>query len=41
MPPARLPLLALLCLLCFNAQADTPLFSAEGYRISLYRSPTP
>jgi len=23
------------------AQADTPLFSAEGYRIELYRSPTP
>ena len=41
MLPARLPLLALLCLLCLNAQADTPLFSADGYRISLYRSPTP
>ncbi|MEX5695048.1 PQQ-dependent catabolism-associated CXXCW motif protein, partial [Pseudomonas syringae] len=23
------------------AQADTPLFSADGYRIGLYRSPTP
>ena len=41
MLPARLPLLALLCLLCVNAQADSPLFSADGYRISLYRSPTP
>ena len=38
---ARLPLLALLCLFAFNTQADTPLFSADGYRISLYRSPTP
>jgi len=38
---ARLPLLALLCLFFANVQADTPLFSADGYRISLYRSPTP
>ncbi|TWC70653.1 PQQ-dependent catabolism-associated CXXCW motif protein [Pseudomonas sp. SJZ103] len=38
---ARLPLLALLCLFVANVQADTPLFSADGYRISLYRSPTP
>lgn len=41
MLPARLPLLALLCLFAANVQADTPLFSADGYRISLYRSPTP
>ncbi len=41
MLPARLPLLALLCLLCANAQAEAPLFSTDGYRISLYRSPTP
>jgi PQQ-dependent catabolism-associated CXXCW motif protein len=41
MLPARLPLAALLCLLITHVQADTPLFSAEGYRISLYRSPTP
>ena len=30
-----------LSLLLGAAQAETPLFSAEGYRISLYRSPTP
>ncbi len=24
-----------------SVQADTPLFSADGYRMSLYRSPTP
>ncbi|MBM9484973.1 PQQ-dependent catabolism-associated CXXCW motif protein [Pseudomonas sp. ICBG1301] len=41
MLPARLPLLALLCLFVAHAQADTPLFSADGMRISLYRSPTP
>ena len=41
MLPARLPLLALLCLFAANVQADTALFSADGYRISLYRSPTP
>jgi PQQ-dependent catabolism-associated CXXCW motif protein len=28
-------------LLASVALADTPLFSADGYRISLYRSPTP
>ncbi len=33
--------LALLCLFVAHVQADTPLFSADGYRISLYRSPTP
>ncbi|WP_339544271.1 PQQ-dependent catabolism-associated CXXCW motif protein [Pseudomonas sp. RA_35y_Pfl2_P32] len=38
----RPPLTALsLCLLLSVAHADSPLFSAEGYRISLYRSPTP
>ncbi|WP_248731852.1 PQQ-dependent catabolism-associated CXXCW motif protein [Pseudomonas sp. MWU13-2517] len=41
MLPARLPLLALLCLFVAHAQGDTPLFSAEGMRIGLYRSPTP
>lgn len=30
-----------LCLLLGVAHAEGPLFSAEGYRISLYRSPTP
>ncbi|MCS3838524.1 PQQ-dependent catabolism-associated CXXCW motif protein [Pseudomonas sp. JAI111] len=30
-----------LSLLLGVAQAETPLFSAEGYRIGLYRSPTP
>ncbi|SEE55834.1 MULTISPECIES: PQQ-dependent catabolism-associated CXXCW motif protein [Pseudomonas] len=30
-----------LSLLLGVAHADTPLFSAEGYRIGLYRSPTP
>ncbi|MGL6242675.1 PQQ-dependent catabolism-associated CXXCW motif protein [Pseudomonas sp.] len=30
-----------LSLLLSAAHADTPLFSADGYRISLYRSPTP
>ena len=30
-----------LSLLLGAAHADTPLFSADGYRISLYRSPTP
>ncbi|NER58847.1 PQQ-dependent catabolism-associated CXXCW motif protein [Pseudomonas sp. MAFF212428] len=35
-------LLALACLLLANtASADTPLFGADGYRIALYRSPTP
>lgn len=41
MLPVRLPLAALLCLFISHVQADTPLFSAEGYRTSLYRSPTP
>lgn len=41
MLPARLPLVALLCLFVGYTCADTPLFSAEGYRLSLYRSPTP
>ena len=30
-----------LSLLLGAAQAETPLFSADGYRIGLYRSPTP
>ncbi|AHZ73181.1 hypothetical protein OU5_6102 [Pseudomonas mandelii JR-1] len=30
-----------LSLLLGAAHADTPLFSADGYRINLYRSPTP
>ena len=30
-----------LCLLLNAAHAESPLFSAEGYRINLYRSPTP
>jgi len=30
-----------LSLLLGVAQAETPLFSADGYRIGLYRSPTP
>ncbi|MBK5551091.1 MULTISPECIES: PQQ-dependent catabolism-associated CXXCW motif protein [unclassified Pseudomonas] len=30
-----------LSLLLSTAHADTPLFSADGYRIGLYRSPTP
>ncbi|KAA0980249.1 PQQ-dependent catabolism-associated CXXCW motif protein [Pseudomonas sp. ANT_H12B] len=30
-----------LSLLAGLAQAETPLFSADGYRIGLYRSPTP
>jgi PQQ-dependent catabolism-associated CXXCW motif protein len=29
------------CLSLGVAQAETPLFSADGYRIGLYRSPTP
>lgn len=33
--------LAWLSLLAGPAHAETPLFSAEGYRTSLYRSPTP
>lgn len=44
MPRAPRPLLAALslCLSLGIAQADTtPLFSAEGYRATLYRSPTP
>lgn len=41
MLPARLPLAALLCLFFTPVQADTPLFSPDGYRVSLYRSPTP
>ncbi|SDU90469.1 PQQ-dependent catabolism-associated CXXCW motif protein [Pseudomonas mucidolens] len=41
MLPARLPLLALLCLLISHAQAGPALFSTDGYRIGLYRSPTP
>lgn len=47
MPRARhrllRPALAVLTLsvLLSTAQAETPLFSAEGYRIGLYRSPTP
>lgn len=41
MLPARLPLAALLCLFITHVQADPALFSAEGYRISRYRSPTP
>lgn len=38
-----LPFAAALCLSLWlgAAQAQEPLFSAEGYRISLYRSPTP
>lgn len=38
---------ALLCALlvgmslCATAQTDEPLFSADGYRLTLYRSPTP
>lgn len=27
--------------LCGTVHADTPLFSADGYRLTLYRSPTP
>ena len=30
-----------LSLLLSTAHAETPLFSADGYRIGLYRSPTP
>jgi PQQ-dependent catabolism-associated CXXCW motif protein len=47
MPRARRRLLRLslaalsLCLWLGNAQAQATLFSAEGYRIDLYRSPTP
>ncbi|MGC6373935.1 PQQ-dependent catabolism-associated CXXCW motif protein [Pseudomonas sp. K2I15] len=41
MLPARFSLFALLCLLWANAHADTALFSNDGYRINLYRSPTP
>lgn len=41
MLPPRLPLLALLFMILGQAQADAPLFSADGYRTSLYRSPTP
>ncbi|MDN4543846.1 PQQ-dependent catabolism-associated CXXCW motif protein [Pseudomonas sp. C32] len=47
MPRARPRLLHLtfsalsLSLLLSTAQADTPLFSADGYRVNLYRSPTP
>jgi len=38
----RPPLTALsLCLLLGVAHADSPLFSAQGYRIGQYRSPTP
>lgn len=33
--------LALSGLLASSAVADTPLFSSDGYRTSLYRSPTP
>ena len=33
MLPARLPLLALLCLPFTDLQAATPLFTADGYRI--------
>jgi len=41
--PRALQTLALLSLSLTlgMAQADTPLFSADGYRTSLYRSPTP
>jgi hypothetical protein len=47
MPHARRRLLRLslaalsLSLWLGNAHAQAPLFSAEGYRIDLYRSPTP
>ena len=44
MPRAPRPLLAALtlCLSLGIAHADTaPLFTAEGYRATLYRSPTP
>ncbi|MFJ3485055.1 PQQ-dependent catabolism-associated CXXCW motif protein [Pseudomonas sp. NPDC090202] len=45
MPRALLFLGLLGCVLLSPAQAaapaDTPLFNADGYRISLYRSPTP
>jgi len=43
MLPARLPLLALLLLSlpAANAEAETALFSRDGYRTNLYRSPTP
>ncbi|MFL1389767.1 PQQ-dependent catabolism-associated CXXCW motif protein [Pseudomonas tritici] len=41
MLPVRLPLAALLCLFITHVHADPPLFSADGYRTSLYRSPTP
>ncbi|TPG74181.1 PQQ-dependent catabolism-associated CXXCW motif protein [Pseudomonas arsenicoxydans] len=30
-----------LCLVLSAAHAESPLFSADGYRINLYRSPTP
>ena len=30
-----------LSLLLGSAHAESPLFSADGYRIGLYRSPTP
>ena len=43
MLPARLTLVAVLSLtpLLAAAEAPSPLFSRDGYRINLYRSPTP
>lgn len=41
MPPRILACLAFACVLPACTLADTPLFTAQGYRQTLYRSPTP
>lgn len=41
MPRTLLCALFVALSLCGTVQADTPLFSADGFRLTLYRSPTP